>query len=370
MNESLRAQELHGQLLSLRKQRGGIDHATAVLLRQVRDEGLHRQLGYASIADYAEQALDLTLRQTRDLLQIGGMLAGLPALSDAFAEGRLSWTKARELIRVITPETEQAWVEAGIRHTSRTLEEMVAKSKLGEPPRAPDGDPRGAARRRLVFDMEAADAAVVKDAIVLVRTQMGAGAEDLNDGAILAAIVQRALHDAEEGTPVAERHRVVLTRCTDCGEIHAAEAEVSETVTHQADCDAEVVELRPGPDQGALSHHIPLTTRRIVMHRDGLRCVVPGCRCRLWLDVHHLQARSLGGGHEVENLATVCSTHHRLIHEGVLGLIRLPDGRFEVRLARGQPWVGEGPTWGSRSWRRVGEGGMAVGSLARPPTAP
>lgn len=71
--------------------------------------------------------------------------------------------KARELIRVVTPETEPAWVGRGraMAVTSRVLERDVAEANLGDP--APAGDPvskRIPARGRVWFEMEAADAEV------------------------------------------------------------------------------------------------------------------------------------------------------------------------------------------------------------------
>ena len=42
--------------------------------------------------------------------------------------------------------------------------------------------------------------------------------------------------------------------------------------------------------------------RRSVMHRDGGRCVVPGCRDAVFVDVHHLVLRSEGGEHSADQI--------------------------------------------------------------------
>jgi 5-methylcytosine-specific restriction endonuclease McrA len=336
---------VHAQLLTALRQRRAAEHSAAVLLRRVADEKLHHALGYASIFDYAEQALDLSVRQTRGLLQIGGALASLPKLDAAFASGALAWTKVREVIRVATPETDGEWAAAAATHTSRALEAMVSTAKVGEPPRALDGDPRGSSRRRVVFEMEASDAEVLRDALALIRAQGALHGAELDDGAALAALAQRVLFDAEgEGAPIAERYRVVVTQCGTCGDVHAAQCEVSETIQGQAACDAEIVDLRPGPTHGHLTRTIPPATRRAVLHRDGLRCVVPGCSCRLWLDVHHLRARALGGTHDERNLVTLCATHHRLVHDGRLGLRWTAEG-IEATHADGRVAVRRVPTW-------------------------
>src|SRR6185312_251959 len=57
-------------------------------------------------------------------------------------------------------------------------------------------------------------------------------------------------------------------------------------------------------------------TERAVKQRDGYRCTVPGCRSARFLHVHHVLWRSRGGGHEMENLTTLCGGHHGAVHRG------------------------------------------------------
>jgi hypothetical protein len=64
--------------------------------------------------------------------------------------------------------------------------------------------------------------------------------------------------------------------------------------------------------------HVPDAIRRKVLARDGSACVVPGCRATRNVDVHHLEHRSAGGKHTVENCCTLCSGHHKLGHLGRL----------------------------------------------------
>lgn len=57
------------------------------------------------------------------------------------------------------------------------------------------------------------------------------------------------------------------------------------------------------------------TLRRFVLHRDG-GCVVDGCSSRHRLQPHHVIPRSEGGGHDAENLATLCWYHHHVAIHG------------------------------------------------------
>jgi hypothetical protein len=54
------------------------------------------------------------------------------------------------------------------------------------------------------------------------------------------------------------------------------------------------------------------------MRRDGSRCVVPGCRHAVFVDVHHVALRSDGGSHDPDSLVVLCGAHHRAVHRGAL----------------------------------------------------
>jgi len=70
--------------------------------------------------------------------------------------------------------------------------------------------------------------------------------------------------------------------------------------------------------------------RRAVRLRDG-GCLFPGCtvpfdRCQ----IHHLTPYELDGPTLVNNLATLCSHHHHLVHEGRWRLWRTHDGQLHL----------------------------------------
>ncbi len=149
---------------------------------------------------------------------------------------------------------------------------------------------------------------------------------------LVAALARQFLdHDAEPGAPrTGERYRFVIVQDAVTGETRGAVDEVSDTAVAEAACDAEVIDMRPGPTQGHSRRIVAPVLRRKLLHRAGWRCEVPGCRCLQWLDVHHLCARFDGGGNEVENLVVLCSGHHRAVHAGGLALECGADCRLTV----------------------------------------
>jgi len=83
---------------------------------------------------------------------------------------------------------------------------------------------------------------------------------------------------------------------------------------------------------------IPPALRRAVLLRDQRRCQVPGCKNTTWRDLHHLELRSEGGAHSLDNIICICGSHHRAAHRGVILLDRSEDGALRVRHADGSEY--------------------------------
>jgi hypothetical protein len=79
----------------------------------------------------------------------------------------------------------------------------------------------------------------------------------------------------------------------------------------------------------------PPALRRAVLLRDQRRCQVPGCSNASWLDVHHIELRSEGGRHSLQNLICVCGAHHHAAHRGQITIDRSESGALRVRHADG-----------------------------------
>jgi hypothetical protein len=357
------ARELDERILEAHAHLRRAERDLAKLLAELAHQKHFLELGYASIHDYARTKLQLDTRKTRGLLRIGRALPGLPRLDQALASGELCWTKARELLAVVTAETEDEWIELARQSTSREQERTVAAHRPGEPP-SHDGT-KEAGPVRMSFTMEPVEAEQVRAALAALRAATGVSRDELGDGALLAQMAARAVHDVEgPDAPTGERFRIVIEHCPSCGHSAAPEAEISEThvganspvdclrgegrrgqrrsglwpeprpprsrrLTHSrlsTETEAEILEMRQGPRRGHLSRTIPPATRRAVLQRDHHRCQVPGCSNRLWLDLHHLEYYRDGGDSSEGNLITLCSVHHQLLHDGLLGVERAEGG--------------------------------------------
>jgi hypothetical protein len=85
---------------------------------------------------------------------------------------------------------------------------------------------------------------------------------------------------------------------------------------------------------GRTTREPSLAMLRLLRHRDP-GCVFPGCGSKAFTHAHHVRWWSVGGRTDLENLALVCTFHHRLVHEHGWRLTRedgmtlwfRPDGR-------------------------------------------
>ena len=66
---------------------------------------------------------------------------------------------------------------------------------------------------------------------------------------------------------------------------------------------------------GGTSRVVPGWLRAEVLERDGHRCTFSGCEAKSFLHVHHVVHWVRGGLTELDNLITLCTFHHKLIHE-------------------------------------------------------
>ena len=80
-------------------------------------------------------------------------------------------------------------------------------------------------------------------------------------------------------------------------------------------------------DIGRRSRAISPALKRALKARDG-GCRFPGCTHRHFTQGHHVKHWADGGETKLSNLITLCTFHHRLVHEGGFGLTATDDGVF------------------------------------------
>jgi hypothetical protein len=74
---------------------------------------------------------------------------------------------------------------------------------------------------------------------------------------------------------------------------------------------------------GSLPHGCSASSRTAIEGAGS-----PGCGNRRFAQAHHLTWWSRGGRTELENLALICSFHHKLVHELGWSITRDADGEI------------------------------------------
>jgi hypothetical protein len=275
-----------------------------------------------------------SLHTAREKVRVARGLELLPQTSAAFGRGELSYSKVRALSRIATAETESdllvmathetgAGVDrivSGVRSAMDTADSEDDAARLAWYSRRVErssGKP-GQGEIEVLLPVDSADivyAAIRADALVQicerVLAELGADVVERGDVGRLSMVVElEAL--TEDSTGASE--------CTLDGR------RVAREVARRWACDVRIDTLveqasaavgeRHGRDIGRTSRVVPRRLRRAMLRRDHHMCRFPGCGATAWLHAHHIQHWADHGPTDLNNLISVCSFHHHLIHEG------------------------------------------------------
>jgi HNH endonuclease len=350
--------EADRQLRRIAARRAALDLDEARWLLVARRERVHEAFGFASLLEYVERVLGHRPHAARERLRVAEALVALPAMREALGSGELGYSAVRELTRIAEPATEAAWRDAARGKTVREIETLVSGHAPGDLPPSPEHPPDPDLEPRVLRLALGPDVyAMFLEARRVLEADTG---ESLDDSAVMAALCERACRGGE---PAAKRppYQIALTVCERCGAATQDAAgqviAVPPSVVARAACDAEHVGRLDAADADVpapVTADIPDRIRRQVRRRDHGRCVVPGCRHRAYLEIHHLVPRAAGGDHDLGNLVLLCDAHHRAHHDGRLRI----DGRAPDQLrfthADGRPYGSDALADARRALRDLG----------------
>jgi hypothetical protein len=312
--------------------------AGRLLLELQRTRG-YVELGFSSICDYAQARLQFSPGKTRDVIKLMERAEALPRIREALESGAGEWTKLRTVAAVATADDEAEWLERCATSTNRELEHAVALAG-GELPRI-----------RTTYEWTDEEYGIIESVVREVRREVPGCSRER----ALVIALQRATGGGD-GRPGV---RIVVYQCASCRkmeqETRLGAAPVEAATAGRAECDAEIVDSRT---PGRAASQVPPATRRMVLARDRHRCVVAGCSGRDHVEVHHIVERQNGGGHEPENLVTLCTRHHAAAHEGKLEVLDVLDDVGWPNLAAAGPAGGAA----CRAGRRRSGGRAAAAS--------
>jgi len=316
-------------------------------------------VGITSCAHWLAWQCGMSPGAAREHVRVARAMGGLPLTAAAFAEGRLSYSKVREISRVADAGTEAELVELARHTTASQLARVVRAWRRSD---AVD-DELVAEKRSFQWHWDA-------DGMLVLQVRM----DGESGAALLAAVESLAERDARRERAAAEkaaagtdwdvdcpldpaafpRERVSARRCRALAQLAGAAAEAGRRAgdpdvladdaaagrahmeggpaLHPAQvrrmvCEASLtVIVERGGQPLALGRRRRLATRaqrRALLARDG-GCVRPGCtETRIErLHAHHLTPWRLGGRTDVSGMVLLCDVDHGLVHDEELAMAR------------------------------------------------
>ncbi|MDQ2707679.1 MAG: HNH endonuclease [Actinomycetota bacterium] len=345
--ESLPLAELESRLLGLA---GHLAAAQCRFLRLLTE--FDRRDGWAgpgmrSCAHWLSWRIGMSLRTAVEHVRVAHALELLPATREAFAEGRLSYSKVRAITRIARPDTELELLGLAMAGTTSHVERVVrAARQQGADPVLTNAqrtlswhwDDHGMLmlRGRLAPAEGAALVAAVEEYAKRADSHFAdPGQSDEPPGEVADPVAARradALHALAAGgaAPASgQRTRVVLhlDEVTRTFRIDGGPA-VPQTTAERMACDAEVQLLLS--DRGSRlylgrTHRLASPPQIAALSmRDGRRCQFPGCTHTFHLHAHHVRHWLHGGRTDIDNLILLCSYHHSRVHDN--GYRVVPNG--------------------------------------------
>lgn len=305
--------------------------------------------GLRSCAHWLSWRIGMSLRTATEHLRVAHALRALPAIQEAFAAGRLSYSKVRAVTRIATRSTESDLLDLALAGTTGHVERVVraARQQAADPVVA-------TARRAVTWHWD-------DEGMLVLRGRLGPA----EGAALVAAIEAAAEHqvDTARDEPIDARRADALHHLatTDPGRSATVVLHVGEnagstrleggpalppSTAERLACDGRVRLLLFGRGRLYLgrTHRLASPTQIAALClQGGKRCRYPGCTHRRHLHAHHIRHWLHGGTTDVDNLVLLCSFHHRRLHDHGYRVHREEGGDLSFRRPDGTtvPSTGE-----------------------------
>ena len=341
MQASLQIQKIHERALQVSSNHRQSEIELISLLQEMDKCRGYLYFEANSLFDYANRILQLSEATSSNLINVARKSIEVPALKEAIENGALSVSKARKIIPVLTIENQNAWIMLATQNTTREIERAVAKEK---PELAVKESARFITEDRLELTFGISDVNYKKlKRVCDLESQRTA--KPINQESAIAAALEAYL---EKFDPIraAERSAKRKARARNGAEgetrskVKSGDASIPVATTTESEFEStsatsaalnteSTTAFAPQGDAQRVTGHTPKivtkpTLSRALIHqiniRDGWQCTYQtsqGLRCtnRRWLEFHHILPRAAGGLDNLENLKTLCSTHHHSIHQ-------------------------------------------------------
>jgi hypothetical protein len=332
-----------------------------VLVREFDDRFGWVKWSCRSCAEWLAWRCGLSQSAAREHVRTAHALRGLPAISAAFAEGKLSYSKVRALTRAAHVHDEDLLLAYALQSTAAQVEERCRQIR-NVAPESSDEAQRSWQRRslsiwrnatngtlRITVELPIEEGEIVARAIErAVEAGDAASAPELGERSwhaqqadALVGVAKAYLDGgASESSSTADHYQVVVHVDEKSLRGGAGRSDLPIDTVKRLLCDGSVLTIVEDVDGtpldiGRKKRTVSTPLKRALWARDR-GCTFPGCGNTRYVDAHHVRHWADGGDTSPDNLTLLCSYHHRLLHEGGFRIatgadggryFRRPDGR-------------------------------------------
>jgi hypothetical protein len=311
-----------------------------VLIRQFDERAGWLQWGLANCAEWLHWRCDLSMSAAREKVRVAHALKTLPAITTAFSNGELTYSKVRPLTRVARTDNEEALLAFALKTTASRVEERCRELRCGTAASVNDANRAHTCRSlRVHRDTERGTMTITVELPLETGQLLEKALDRARDSTAsqTAELVDEcwAVQQADALVTVANAYLSGNNEPSACtSDNYQVTVHVDRSALANGDgraslpiesvkrlcCDGDavvIVENEKGEplSVGRKSRTVPTAIKRALRARDK-GCVFPGCHHTRFVDAHHIQHWSAGGETSLDNLMLLCSRHHRLVHEG------------------------------------------------------
>jgi hypothetical protein len=360
--------ELDAAIGRLVRQMNADSYRMLTLVREFDDRFGWKKWSCKSCAEWLAWRSSITLSAAREKVRAAHALRSLPAISAAFADGRLSYSKVRALTRVAHACDEDLLLAHALEATVAQVEERCRQIRNVSPRSVHHARHawehrsltvwRNEARGTLRFTVEVP----IEDGELVVRAldhavAAGEVTTDVDPDAVaesrgtawraqqadaLIAVARRYLDGGTygESASTADHHQVVIHADAKSLAGGAGLADLPIASVKRLLCDCSVVLVAEDDhgdplDVGRKQRTVSTPLKRALYARDR-GCTFPGCHRKRYLDGHHLRHWVDGGETSAHNMTLLCTHHHRQLHEGGFSIVRDEGGTLRFVTADGR----------------------------------
>lgn len=346
--------------------------------------------GVTSLAHWLSWACSMSPGTAREHVRVARALRRMPAIRQAFREGRLSYSKVREATRVVDHVDDAELCELALTATAAQLAKTVSGYRTAAGTRIRQERDRGLTwteREEGTVDVRVRlpkeEAAILLAALSAAKDQYGKPPEpattttDATDTTpaytsadALLDVARVFLATAPEDRSGEDRTLVVVQVhadqlvaaepvSTSTSDVPAGTPHGSEPICHvqglsgiepetarKIACDSDLLAALLGDHREVLAlgrtrRLVSRSLRRALMIRDQGQCQFTGCHRSRHLKAHHVTHWADGGRTDLDNLVLLCQFHHTAVHEGRMAVrrihVRSSPPRWEFLMPDGNP---------------------------------